>query len=539
MKKILLPLIIILISCCTLNAQYDEKTILYQQAQQMMAQRQYSQAELAWLNVLQKFPNDLAAISQLFQLYLQTGKSEAAENLMQKYQNILPDNIRMEYAIQLDIQQAKLTDAWQKTEAYMQVYSQDINKYRLLAGYFERKSFFEQSILIYEKARKTLNRNDLFNMEIGNSAFYSHNYPLAMIEYIRFLEAQPGNLYFVSNQLNTMLGENPELINNLKTLAQSSVSIEVKEVYAISLNRMNRLQQALAEYEQLPVEKLTAFANELITSGRDSLAIAAFHGLLNRQIDINTRGDIYLKTAQAYLRLKKYADAESTLSQIVDTRQHTVNTRFTNKRFAFQAYLILADLAAWQGKQENQIINLLNDAKAVAVNAGDQAEVNYRLISNYFAHEQFDQAEQLLKIQNKSSQPDRNLYYQYLITLARKQIDKADTLLNELILTSPSSSFVNDLMTLNILMLNLKGDAQSELLNAYRYRLSHRDSLAIETVITLAERIQDEELRMLAADWALISGYRSKAIAIYDYSWKDELRIYSNFVLPRLVFPIE
>lgn len=523
MKDKLIAIICFLIMLTGLMGQYDERAILYQQAKQLVMQRQFTQAEQAWLNILQKYPNDVNAVAQLFQMYLQISQTEKAEKLVKDYRSILPGNVAQEYEIQLDIQQARLNEAWSKTQAYLQLYPGEEGKYRLLAGYFERKSFFDYAIRIYQQGRKTLNRNDIFLMETGNAAFYSHQYDLAVQEYIRFLEAQPGNVYFVGNQLNVMLTENPDLIRQLKTIAKASTSFEVKEVYAMSLSRIGRFTEALAEYEQLPTEKLTVFANEQYQAGRDSLAIAAFDALRSRQIDLNTLGEIILKSGEARIRLRQFASAESILTQLFDPVEKKVNARFERRRYPFQACLMLADLANWQGRGSSAVIDLLNEARKLANNSEDLAEVNFRLIGNYFTNQQYQEAEQVLKQQVNTRQKDRAYYYKYLLTLAGQQNAKADTLLNELILAAPSSPFVNDLMTLNILMLNLQANGQKSLLDAYRYRLSHRDSLAVKTVYELSGSTKDEELRILSADWAAASGFYTWANSIYDHTWQDSL----------------
>jgi tetratricopeptide (TPR) repeat protein len=523
MKYRLILIITLLIFAGSVFAQYDERAIMTQNAQQFYMRRQYADAEQAWLQLLQKYPNDANAVSQLFNLYLQISQPEKADKLLQDYKSVLPDNLSMEYEIQLDINQAKINDAWDKVEAYIDLNPNDENRYRILAGYFVMKGFNEQAIRLYEQGRKALNRNDLFCMEIGNTAYNSQLYDKAMTEYVRFLEVQPGNVYFVSNQVKNILNENPELITQLRTMAKSSTSSDVKEVYAIALSRMGRLSEALSEYEQLPTEKLYAFANEQYTAGKDSLAILAYNTLRSRQVDTTTLGEILLRTAECNIRLRQFAEAESILVQIVNPVSKQVNQQFTRRRYPFLAYIILSDLAQWQGRDVNAITGLLNEARKLAISTDDVAEADYRLIGIYYVSEQYAQAEALLSRQNDLKQKDRQLFYQYLITMGKPEPVKADSLLNELVITSPSSRYVNDLMTMNILLMNLKPNAQSSFLSAYRYRLSHRDSLAIQTVFDLSVTEKDEELRVLAADWAMVSGFRNWAEGIYDYDWQDEL----------------
>lgn len=514
---------LLLISISMIYAQYDEKAILTQNAQQLFYQRQYTQAEQAWLVILQKYPNDIVAITQLFQLYLQISQQDKADKLLKDYRTVIPDKQRMEYEIQLLVSQAKVNEAWDKSMAYIQLGIKEEFRYRIIAGYFEQKGFYEQSIKLYEQGRNALDNPNLFCMEIGNCAFNSHVYDKAMTEYVHFLETQPGNLYFVSNQLKTILSDNPDLIRQLRNLAKAGNSIEIKELYAISLSRMGKLKEALAEYESLPLEKLYTFANEQYTSGNDSLAALAYNSVRKMQPDVNTQGEIYIRLGELYIRLKQFDKADSVLSNVVDIHNNKVNSLFERRKFPLQAYLMLADLAQWQGKSLEDITKLYTAARKYAYQPDDVLEVDYRMIATYYVNDNIDQAETLLNKQNNSRQADRLLYYKYLIAMAKLNPEKADSLLNDLMITAPSSKYVNDLMTINILIMNLAKPAQASFYQAYRYRLSHKDSLAIKAVYDLSITAKDEELRILAADWALSSGFKSQADSLYDYTWQDEI----------------
>jgi hypothetical protein len=522
MMKYKIILITILLAIATLMyAQYDERAILTQQAQQFTLQRQFVEAEQAWLGILSKYPNDIVSITQIFQLYLQINQQDKASKLLTDYRSVLPDNMRMEYEIQLLIFQAKLTEASDKAQAYLQLTPKDESRYRLIASFYERKGFYEQAMRLYEQARKAIGNDSLFYMEIGNDAYNSHVYDKAMTEYIKFLEAQPGNLYYVNNQLKNILTENPELITQLKNLAKASASLEVKEAYAIALSNLGRLREALTEYELLPVEKQYAFANEQYAAGHDSLAVMAYNSLLNRQPDFNTQGDVYIRLADLYIRLRQFAMAESILGNIVSAGN--VVSRFERSKYPLQAYLRLADLAQWQGKETNDIIRFYNDARKYTYQPDDQLDIDYRMIDTYYVNDNLDQAELLMDKQNRNRQPDKYLYYDYLIAMAKLNPDKADSLLNDLMVIAPSSKYVNDLMTINVLILNLSKEAQGTFYQAYRLKLSHRDSLAVETLYELSNTAKDEELRILAADWAYSSGFKTQADSLYSYAWQDEI----------------
>ncbi len=82
-----------------LLAQYDERQILVQEANQHLIRRQYDQAEAVFLQILEKYPNDLNSILQLMQIYLNLSSADKAEALLDKYQRTLSQEVYNEQRI--------------------------------------------------------------------------------------------------------------------------------------------------------------------------------------------------------------------------------------------------------------------------------------------------------------------------------------------------------------------------------------------------------------------------------------------------------
>jgi len=145
-----ISLILILLSLIlSLFAQYSERDILTQQAFQLLGQRKFAEAEQVFLQILDKYPNDSNSVIQLLNIYFQTSQIEKAENLLRQYRRILPANQATEQEILLLIMQGKPDEAKQKSDAYLISQNYNPNTCRLLASYFERRGFYEQSMNIY------------------------------------------------------------------------------------------------------------------------------------------------------------------------------------------------------------------------------------------------------------------------------------------------------------------------------------------------------------------------------------------------------
>ncbi len=235
MKKAAL-LILILFTCASaIYAQYDEKQILTQQANQLLMQRQYVQAEQLFLRILDKYPNDTNSINQLMNIYFTLSQTDKAEATLTKYQRTLPPQTYSELLIQLLIMQAKVEEAWQETMRYLNIYGQDEYKYRRLASFFERKAFYDKVIELYTRARNQLGKPDLFRLEMANTAMNYRQFEKAIREYMAYTENNPVYMFYTNNQLKTILQEDATLISVVSAIADSSNSSVLKEIYANAL----------------------------------------------------------------------------------------------------------------------------------------------------------------------------------------------------------------------------------------------------------------------------------------------------------------
>ncbi|HRX76424.1 MAG TPA: tetratricopeptide repeat protein, partial [Candidatus Cloacimonadota bacterium] len=243
MKKIFLC-VLALAMVLSLFSQYDEKQILSQQANQMMVQRQYNQAETIFLQILEKYPNDLNTILQLMQIYLNLNNGEKAENLLNQYQRMLPQTTYSEQRIQLLLMQGKMDEARAETDAYLSLHTTDASKYRLIANYYERRNFYDLAIELYERARAKIDRN-LFSLEIANAAMQAQNPPKALREYLLYMSSASNVNHYVKNQIKTIVLADSTLISEIATASQNYNTPIMNELYANALVSIRDYPRAL------------------------------------------------------------------------------------------------------------------------------------------------------------------------------------------------------------------------------------------------------------------------------------------------------
>ncbi len=515
-----------------LFAQYNERAIMTQNAMQLYQQRQFAQAELAWLQLLEKYPDDINAVIQLFNLYISLSQPVKARQTFNQYQSILPANLKAECEISILIEEVNLAQALNKSIELLQKNLRDSNQYRLLASKFERKGFYEHAIAIYEFGRTNFHDVNAFRMEIANAALRNRQYDKALTEYLAFLDKNPANVYFVNNQVKTILLENPLLIDKIKVFAEKSTTSEIKELYAMSLNSAGSPAEALTVYKQLPPEKLYHFANEQSAAGNDSISITAYTSLLDSPLDDYRKSEIRMRLGQQYFKRHEYSLCRQILQELIRIDSAKSKTAGYYSKHLPSAYLLLIEIAIRNQNPIEEILPYYQEARRFAYSADLLLEIEFHQIYTYYTYAQNDKVLQLLHEKPERKSADKRFYYEFLLAFEAGDEVTADSLLNELIITQPASNYINDMITLNILLLNISKSSRTEFFHALRLKYKHLDSLAVASLLT----INNENVRILAADWALEAGLYNTADFIYSSEWQDTLlEEYSVFQKSRIV----
>jgi hypothetical protein len=64
-----------------------------------------------------------------------------------------------------------------------------------------------------EQGRQHYQNPDLFMLEIANTALNFRHLDRSLNEYLRFLDKNPANLYFISNQCRIIIAEDSSLVS--------------------------------------------------------------------------------------------------------------------------------------------------------------------------------------------------------------------------------------------------------------------------------------------------------------------------------------
>lgn len=513
-QTVLIFLLLILALPCV--AQYNEKQIMQQQAYQLLAQRQYAQAEQLFQQILAKYPNDFDSMVQLFNIYNTLSQPDKAENLLNTYQRSLPPQLYSEQHIQLQLLKGDINAAWKESLSYLELYN-DEHKYRQLASYFERKGIFDKTLELYYQAREKLHKPDLFRMEIANTSLNFRLFDQAITEYLAYLAAYPTNQYFTNNQLKIILQEDPTRIQTIKAIADTTSIAAIKEVYATSLLSIGQAHSALQIIKQLGLNKLSIFAENQAAAGNDSIAYEAYeyactqvdnpltHGFPIRMMQIRYQQGDYAATAQlgyaALVGANRYNTKSSTLVEI---------------------YRLMSNTKLALGEPVDSALVWLD--KAIALNPEPQLKAVLSLdiarlkilSSDYEAA-----AKNLNAVTMPQLIPQRDYLY-FLSALLSADIAYADSLMNEYLIKYPGSPEANDAIYLMMLTLALKPPLQQSFLNTFKLLQLNQQS-GLDSLLVIMEASQDEEFRILAIEWALRFKKPELATNLLNHEFTDSV----------------
>ena len=523
MKSRFLALFLLL--CCfssLLWGQYDQRQILLQQAQNHFNMRQYTQAENVYKQVLELVPTDQTAIMQLLNIAYMTGNVDKAEEVLNRYGAHLAPITLLDQQIQIMIYRGKAEEAWTKVKQSISMNPSDQNRYRTIASHYERRGFFEYVQRLYQLGRTNFKDPNLFALEYANSALYAQRYELALSEYLSWLERNPANLYFINNQCKTILEADSTLIGTIKDKANSSSSIVLKELLAGVLVQRKDYAQALDVYKKLSPDKLVNFANQQFSSRQDEVAYLAFEYLETIESDAFRKNQYLFNRATIANRNLNYQLADSLVTVVIQDSLLNLPHNRWRSGVGYSARKLKSELTLSFTHDPAQAIVWLNQAKEYTRSANQLAEIEVEIARLHILNQDLETARSILDRVSDKNFDEQKEHYLFLIALFENNIELADSLMNEQIIHRPEGKYTNDSIYLMMHLLNLSEGSKAHFLASYRAYLL-QDHNAIDMLSEIFSEDVEEELMILALEWALEFDLRDKALAILAHEWQDPI----------------
>lgn len=521
MKNRLFALILLL--CCfsgLLWGQYDQRQILLQQAQQHFNLRQYTRAENLYRQVLELVPTDQNAILQIINIAYLTGNVDKAQEVLDGYGAYLPPITLLDQQIQILVYRGKAEEAWPKVLQSISMNPKDQNRYRTIASYFERRGFFEYVQRLYQLGRDNFKDPNLFALEYANSALYAQRYELALNEYLGWLERNPANLYFVNNQCKTILEADSTLINTIRERAYNSPGIVLKELLAGVLVQRKDYAAALDVYKKLSPDKLVNFANQQFNSRQDEVAFMAFEYLETIETDIFRKSQYTFNRATIAHRNLDYQLADSLVTVVIQDSLLNLPQNKWRSGVGYSARKLKSELTLSFTHDPAQAIDWLTQAREFTRSNVHIAEIQVETARLNILNEDLEAAKTILNQMQDNNFAEEKEHYLFLIALFENNIELADSLMNEQIIHRPEGKYTNDAIYLMMHLLNLSEASKSHFLASYRTYLL-QDHHAIDMLSEIFAEDEEEELMILALQWALEFDLKDKALVILAHDWQD------------------
>ena len=521
MKKYNLITLLLLLFFGALSAQYNEKQILTQQASQFMVTRQYDRAEEIYLEILDKFPNDVNTVLQLMQLYLNIGNKDKAEQHLNFYQRYLADNQQMELRMQLLLMQGKAQEAERIVAGYLELYGQHSSRHRLIASYYERYRYYEEAIDIYQAARAQFG-GDLFALEIGNAAMKIQRFHQATDEYLNYIAASTGVNYFIKSQIASMLKRDESIIERVKQASEKRNSEVITELYGASLIELERYDEALEIYKGLNPSFMRNFAQQQRKLRNYNIAIQAYQFLADIAEKPIQRLTYDFDIATIYHEDTLYDSCDQKLTKLLADDFWAISASNTRTGLYFMLRKLKAENDTALGVDFSEIVTWLQESKRYVGRARDNQELDLAIAKISILNEDYANGEKALARITMPDFKEDGDYLKFLLQFYQNNVEQADELMHGFLIAHPESEYANDIIYLNMLAINMN-DSQSESFGASVRKLQLYKEEGITELRELFEQTGDEELLILAIEWALRMGLSESASELLEHEFEDEL----------------
>ncbi len=533
-----------LILSISLFSQYDEKTIYLKQADNLTKRRQYEKANEIYEIILEKFPADYRIIRKLINNYLIQSKIEKAEDLLDKHQSIFPEIDKTTLRITILIRKGKPDKAYNFAKNFLKKNTGKINYYLLISSVFQQNRQNENAIKILTKARDIAGDEYLFTKELAANYQNVKEYDKAIQEYLKHLEQNKSYFHYVVNQVKRILDDDEKQIKTIEGFTENSENKLVIEVFALSLAYVGDYEKALSQYDLLDKNKLKNFADEQFAVDNFEVAEQAYNQYVQKIKEPNLIADAKIKIAQIFILQNNLEEAEKILLQIYNDKElQKVKYRYRTKANRL-CREILANIAIRQNVPNELILNYLDEAKFFAYNQKERKEVEFEIIHFLIMVNQLEAGKEklgnILVEEEQGSEIYKLGYYYSFLIAEMENDDAADSLLGELIINIPENEFVNNALFFSLISSSLDGTIREEFIDAFRNRQLYKTEEAINLLFSIYEEIQNEEMLILAGDWAWQSGDYFQAEIIFSQEFKNEiLADYAHLKLTQLTYDRE
>lgn len=198
----------------------------YKIARQYEAIGELEQALKIYHRLLQKNTKNITYFDAVSRCYINLGRNDELITLLEA--KIAEEPVNLQYQIRLGEAYLRSEDenrAFQIWDDLLNKNRTNITVYRMVANALVRGRHFDRAIEIYVRGRETIEKSQLFSLELAQLHTYRFNYDLATDEYLRYLVTSPKQLSYVESQIASFKGTN-ETYNQVTSVIKKWIGRE-------------------------------------------------------------------------------------------------------------------------------------------------------------------------------------------------------------------------------------------------------------------------------------------------------------------------
>lgn len=520
-------IVLFLIWTSFLFAGYNEKKILLKKADRFTKQSEYEKANIIYLDLLEKYPDDSKIADRYITNLLKTSHFEIAGEFLEKHKNIFSELEFYRYKIIILIKSGKMKEAISLAEKLLDKNPQNITYYRELGNLFQSFKQYEFSRKLFLKGRKISKDDNLFSFELADNYQQTGEFSKAVKEIMKHLKNEKSFFHFDLKKLKGILKLDNTQIRTIGKIAENSGDEKLMEVYALCLAELGNYEEALTKFEYLNVEKLRNFAEENMAAGNLEIARKAWEKVLQKTNKPDLIAYAQIRIAEIFIYRNELDNAEKMLLQVYHNKKiQNYGLKYKTKANRLCREM-LAEIAVRKHEPENVILRYLKEAEKFTYNEKERKEIEFEIIHYFIMNGDYDKSRELLKKNLENEEPSADIFkkgYFYSYLLAVMVGDSlADSLLTEIMINIPGNAVANDALFLSDFLKKLSPEERDKFLLAYRKKMLYDDSEALKILEEIYEQSKNEEILFLCGEWAQSVGDTLKAHQIFSHEFSDEI----------------
>ena len=503
----------------------DRRSKMLSSAQRLEIQGQFDLAAEIYSNMLRDYPNDVMIVTRLFSVLIRTAKLDEAENLLKKHESTLPVDKKTEMRVRLFLQRGNIEDAENIALEALKKNNYKNSLSNVLGSLFAAFKDDEFAIKIYEKTREVRKSPKLYIVQLA-TAYQNVNKPEKAIKEILKYAENKHQRYTMLRLLRSIIDSDITLLEDINKSLRSLDKDVAADIMTELYIHVKDYESALKEVKKLTVDRIGNFIRQQMQLKNWDVAREGYVFLKDSAGSFVEKAELRLDIARVDLNRHEYQLAYDDMTKL---HEELLAKKYPTRRknLKFESSVILAELERNLNHDFPKMIDYLVSAKKSTNNVFQRNQVTMELMKHYLFNnnkDEYEKYKKMLRINNSNS--SQTLQFEYLEiqrNLMEGFVEKADTILADVIINYPSEKGVNDLLMLSNAMKNVSAGSKDKFWSIFAlYNNAYPDS-AVKECISEFKKSKDDVFLLYGLFWAFESDQSDKISEFKEIELENEI----------------